>query len=312
MGKTARGQQYAAAGVNAHGAALVRNQGAANPAVLQQQLLYRGFQPQRNVAVQQRTAQPGNQCRPQGQALVSLALQAGGNVQQIAQQQSQSQQVGARAHVLQTPTFHHGDVERQQQAVVMSKTDSLGSLPQLAHVERSTVHGAATLLGAGDVFVVIHIVGQGGVVHVTVLHHEAQHLLRALRVGLDAGVADTVTNQALEVGVAFLDAVLYLYLRLSVVTGNPDNTAGFGGGATVNRFFFHHQHRASQLVGYHGPGHAGGASTCHQPVDFQVKIFCGHAYPVKCHQCPVWQRMRARTSTRHKCTGSVQYSGHGG
>jgi hypothetical protein len=79
-------------------------------------------------------------------------------------------------------------------------------------------------------------------VHVAVLHHELQHLARALRVGPQARLTDAVTDQALEIVVALLDGVAYTHLSLPVVARNPGHAPRLRGSPAVHRFLLDNQH----------------------------------------------------------------------
>ena len=99
-----------------------------------------------------------------------------------------------------------------------------------------------------------------------VLHHEGEHFRRARGVGTQPRLADSVTDQAVQVLPAFPGAVSNPQGGLAMIAGNPGYAAGLAGGATVAGLLLHHQHTATELVRNHGPGHAGGATAGYQPV----------------------------------------------
>ncbi|MNT52528.1 hypothetical protein D3C72_1895580 [compost metagenome] len=89
---------------------------ANDPAVVGDQVLEVGVQPQWNVTVHQRTAQRGDQRTAQGGAAVAPALAAPFEVELVAQHQAENQQApakGARHGLVRMPCGP-GDAPHQQ------------------------------------------------------------------------------------------------------------------------------------------------------------------------------------------------------
>ena len=240
--KPAARQHDAVPGAHEDGLALVLDQRTCDAVVLRHQLLHRRRQPDRDVAVHRRLRQAAGERVAVGERhapamhddVEKVPAQPLGHVDERGERLEGAHEVAD----LRPGAEHHSEYGELGQR----RGELLDALAQLAAIERARDHGAAALLSAGCLRVIVGEHRGHVELHAGVAGEEVDRLRPVLEESIDALLVEVGGGLVLEVGLRRARRLLDALLGGEPCPGDPQPAAGARGSAPVAGLLLDHQY----------------------------------------------------------------------